>query len=207
MTILVVTSHPDDEVLGVGGTIAKFSEKEEVISVIFSYGQNWPFWKDKEEVVSIRKKEVKKASRILGTKRTYFLGLEDTKIDEQFDNDKREELKRIFERHKPDRVFYHSEFDGHGDHLAVNKIMNRFLESNKFEGKIFKFEINLWNWFKYKPFVIFDISDTFDKKMRALDAFKSQWIWVRPLKYLMNTKAVYYGRQANCKYGESFYLI
>ncbi len=207
MTILVAASHPDDEVLGVGGTIAKTSPEEEVVTVIFSYGQGWPFWVPEEEVITIRKKEVKKASRILGTHRTYFLGLKDGKIKEEFNQDKREELRRIFERHKPDRVFYHSEFDGHGDHLAVNQIMNRFLKSTKFQGKSFKFEINLWNWFKYKPFIIHDISDTFDKKMRALEAFKSQWIWVKPLKYLMEAKAVYYGKQANCKYGESFYLI
>jgi LmbE family N-acetylglucosaminyl deacetylase len=207
MTMLVAAAHPDDEVLGVGGTIAKSSKEEEVVTVIFSYGQGWPFWGDKEDVILTRKKEVKKASRILGDTRTYFLDLEDGKIDEGFDNEKREKLRNIFERHKPDRVFYHSEFDGHGDHLAVNNIMNRFLQSSKFSGKTFKFEINLWNWFKYKPFIIYDITDTFEKKMRALEAFKSQWIWVKPLKYLMEAKAVYYGRQANCKYGESFYLI
>ena len=207
MSIMVFAAHPDDEVLGVGGTIAKMAGKEEVVTIIFSYGQSWPFWMDKEEVVSIRKKEAKNAAKILGTHRTYFLGLEDGKIKEGFDIEKREYLQTIFKRHKPDKIFYHSEFDGHKDHLAVNRIMNRFVESVKYGGEVFKFEVNLWNWFKYKPFVIFDISNTFEKKMKALDCFTSQWLWVKPLKVIMEAKAVYYGKQAKCEYGESFYLI
>jgi len=204
--IIVCAAHPDDEVLGAGATIAKLAKEEEVVSIIFSYGQNWPFWKDKEEVVRTRRKEANKAARALGIKEEHFLGLRDGKIEEDFTPDVMKRLRDIFEEKRPDKVFYHSSFDGHRDHLAVNSIMDRFLRMIKYEGEVYKFEINLWNWFNLKPFRIFDVSETFEQKLKALDAFSSQWVWVAPLRYIMTIKAMYYGKKIGVKYGESFYL-
>ncbi|RLI68222.1 hypothetical protein DRO91_09310, partial [Candidatus Heimdallarchaeota archaeon] len=189
MTTIVFAAHPDDETIGCGGTVAKLSKEEEVISVIFSLGQSWPPWKEKSKVISIRTKEARKASRILGIKKQYSLDLRDMKILHDFDEYKKKELKNIFKKHSPDKVFYHSEFDGHPDHLAVNSILKDFLKQINYQGKEFKYEINLWNWFKYNPYYIFDITDTFERKMRAIKVFKSQWVWVKPLEYIMRAKA------------------
>ena len=55
MTILVFAAHPDDEVLGCGGTIAKCSrEGRKVVTVIFSHGEGSDPLKD-QKIVSNKK--------------------------------------------------------------------------------------------------------------------------------------------------------
>ena len=56
MTVLVFSAHPDDEVIGLGGTIKKISKNEDVITIIFSYGDKFPFWRNYDKVMRIRKK-------------------------------------------------------------------------------------------------------------------------------------------------------
>jgi len=206
MTTIVLAAHPDDETAGVGGSIAKLSKEEDVFSVILSFGDIWPPWREKDNVISERTREAKRAARILGVKKTYFMGLRENKVTQDFDSEKQNQLKEIFEKHKPDKVFYHSEFDGHPVHLAANNLIKNFLKTINYEGKEFKYEINLWNWFKYNPFFIYDITETFETKMKALNAFKSQWVWIRPLELIMRAKAVHYGKKLGVEYGESFHL-
>ena len=62
MTTLVFAAHPDDEVLGAGGTIAKLSrEGEDIISVIFSYGEGSDPLKEPESLIQERVKESKRS--------------------------------------------------------------------------------------------------------------------------------------------------
>jgi LmbE family N-acetylglucosaminyl deacetylase len=56
-----------------------------------------------------------------------------------------------------------------------------------------------------KPKIYVDVSETFEIKMAALRAFKSQWISMIPLlpKVLLSTLAN--GFYAGCLYAEKFY--
>ena len=77
-TIMIICAHPDDEVLGMGGTIAKYaSEGKRVVAVIFSYGENSHWWLKKKNTVEMRVAETKAAGKILGIHETIFLGLKD----------------------------------------------------------------------------------------------------------------------------------
>lgn len=204
MTSLVCVAHPDDAVLGLGGTITKLSENEDVVIVYFSYGQSWPFWKDEQEVIKTRVRESKLAADFLGVKDKFFLGMHDGKIEKEFDVKKRETLKNIFKKYKPDKVFFHSIQDAHSDHLAVNRAVNEVI--SKMEIRKYTFEVNFWDWFQLRsPRVVFDVSDAWGKKMRALSQFKSQRFFVKMFGALVTLKAFYYGRKIGCKYAEVFY--
>ena len=77
--ILVIAPHPDDEVLGCGGTIAKHvSSGDEVYLCVITqaYTPEWP-----EDEIKERKKEVIRVNKVLGIKKTYFLDLPTAKLD------------------------------------------------------------------------------------------------------------------------------
>ena len=64
MNILVISPHPDDEVLGMGGTIKKLSKKNRIILCVVSEGATAQY-KDKK-MIQVRKNACKKCSKILG---------------------------------------------------------------------------------------------------------------------------------------------
>jgi LmbE family N-acetylglucosaminyl deacetylase len=204
MTVMAFVAHPDDEIIGIGGTLAKLSQEEDVVVVVFSYGQGWPFWLPEREVIRRRVHEVQKAGDIIGVKKTVFLGLGDTKISEQFDEKKFRNLKKLFQEVNPDKVFYHSIQDGHNDHRFVNKVVEELISRTDVER--YTFEINLWNWFQHKsPVILFDVTETWKKKIRAMNQFKSQSLFINILRPIVTLKSHYYGRRYGYKYVEVFY--
>jgi hypothetical protein len=52
---------------------------------------------------------------------------------------------------------------------------------------------------------IIDVSDYFKKKMAALDVFKSQILWVIPIRFLVLLKGVFFGKRHSFKFAEYFY--
>ncbi len=206
MTIMVFSAHPDDEVIGLGGTIAKMSNKEDVISVIFSLGDKYPFWKKKEEVIKTRKEETKKINEILGIKKTYFLGYKDTQLKKSV-NDAMPKVKKLLLKYMPSKVFVHTITDGHPDHRAVNEIVLKAVKSSFLKTQVLTFDINFWNLSRNKIQIIYDVSKTFQKKIEALNAIKSQGLIIKLLKPLIILKAIYFGRINGFKYAECFKSI
>ncbi len=144
-TIMVFCAHPDDEVLGVGGTIASYAKQgKNVIVVIFSYGEGSHPWLKKRVTVEMRVNEGKKAGKILGCKETIFLGLKDTGVKKHGEKLKVEKkIKNLIEKYQPAKVFIHSKDDPWPDHQAVHKIMIKVIEKIKFDGDVYSFDI--WN--------------------------------------------------------------
>ena len=81
MTVLVLAPHPDDEVLGVGGTLARYAAQgERTIVVIFSNGTaSHPLHKE-NYIKRTRKEEALSAAKELNVSETIFLMLEDAKL-------------------------------------------------------------------------------------------------------------------------------
>ena len=78
--ILVVCAHPDDETLGMGGTIALHTgKKENVFVLIISEGES-ARGKNKSKITQ-RKKQAEKACELLGVKEIKFLDYADQKLD------------------------------------------------------------------------------------------------------------------------------
>ncbi|HDQ59737.1 MAG TPA: PIG-L family deacetylase, partial [Candidatus Woesearchaeota archaeon] len=114
MTTIVCAAHADDEVIGLGGTIAKLaSEGEDVVVIIFFYGagsvgrlSSWPPWLSREDVVKQRVKESKQAGEILGVHKTIFLGMDGgnlTNPSKEFDSAKKKTLSGLFREYKPEK--------------------------------------------------------------------------------------------------------
>ncbi len=210
MTALIVSAHSDDEIIGVGGTIAKLSKEEDVYVLIFKYGADlpgiltsWPFMNQRD----LRKKriiEAKRADEFLGVKRTIFLGLEGD-MSKNWNASHQANLIRIIKEINPDKVFFHSSFDLHKDHLFVNKKMVEILNSLNLKLDVYTYEINLWRRNVGEPKVVIDITKFFKKKMKALNYFKSQILSIMLLKPLIIWKSIEAGKMIGVRYGEVFY--
>lgn len=208
MTTLVFAAHPDDEVLGCGGTITKLaSEGEEVHTIIFSFGGKWPPWKKKKKITKKRIKEARKADEILGVETTRFLGLKD--LEMLRDKEKATlAVKKIIRKHRPKTIFTHSINDTHPDHSFVSLVVRQAKKRAGSKAKIYMFDISsiIEIFTKKHATVIFDITSTFKTKIKALKAFKSQFSLLSWLAPWLDFKAKLFGRKQNYKYMEYFHL-
>ena len=85
MNILIVAAHPDDEVLGCGGTMARYAEEHEVHVLILGEGLTSRLddreWAEAEPFEQLRA-DATKASKLLGVSSVEFGGLPDNQFDQ-----------------------------------------------------------------------------------------------------------------------------
>tara|TARA_Y100000310_G_scaffold337667_1_gene425335 strand:- start:91 stop:714 length:624 start_codon:yes stop_codon:yes gene_type:complete len=203
--ILLLCAHPDDEVFGVGGTVAKYvNEGKKVVAVILSYGEMSMPWLQAEEVRKIRKQESGKAARILGCE-TQFIGLQEGKFEKA---SKHQRAKIIsFIDKNPEKIFIHASDDPHIDHRAAYKLSASLLKEAKYKGEVYGFDV--WNPLTLKnrstPKLVVDITETFHKKLLAAKVFETQKIQGRwPLVPALTFRAFWYGFHNGYKYAERF---
>ena len=80
--ILVVASHPDDEVLGCGGTLYNLKKKGAKISALFlSDGESSRKHSKINKLIEDRKKQAVQAGKILGIKKMIFGNFPDNSMD------------------------------------------------------------------------------------------------------------------------------
>lgn len=117
MAVLVVAPHPDDEVLGVGGTIARFvDEGRDVSVVIVTKGEAERFGNKQIERV---RSEASSAHDFLGVKQTLFLDLPAARLDGIAHGDLNEAMVTAITSARPRVVFLPFRGDLHLDHRLV----------------------------------------------------------------------------------------
>ena len=209
--ILVICAHPDDEVFGPGGTIAKYSgEGFSVDVVIFSYGEQSHPWLQKRFVIRTRIKEQKAAGSILGVKNTVFLGLREGYFKE--DSKKKgvhSKISSIIRKAKPVKIFTHSVDDPHPDHNTVHITALEALDKSGHKCDVYTFDVwNPINIIKRKKARLYvDISGTFEKKLAALRCFRSQKASLISLLWSVYIKAIKSGIENRTRFAEVFYKV
>ncbi|MHB8881357.1 MAG: PIG-L deacetylase family protein [Thermodesulfovibrionales bacterium] len=119
--VLVLAPHPDDEVIGCGGTISLYAAMgAEVHVVIVSDGGGLSLagMDDPQQVAACRKQEALSAAGILGVRQTHFLGFPDGGLSGLKDA-VRAKIEDIVRCVGPDILFAPSPADLHPDHAAV----------------------------------------------------------------------------------------
>ena len=208
-TVLVICAHPDDEILGPGGTIAKYSQEgKNVIAIIFSYGEKSHWWLQKRYTVEMRVKESKAAGKVVGIKKTIFLGLKDLELKEEIKNPKNIALlKKVIKEYNPSKIFTHSPDDViYSDHKAVWDAVEQ--ATKDFKGDVYVFNI----WAKEirhtrNPKLFIDISDTFALKWNALKCFKSQHMYIFQLYPGVLWRAFRNGLEHKSRFAEVFIKV
>jgi LmbE family N-acetylglucosaminyl deacetylase len=211
-TVVVLSAHSDDFVLGAGGTIAQYArEGKKIFCVVFSYGEMSHPWLKRKVIQDVRAKEAYRASKVLGCT-TSFFDLSEGQFLEEYAHHKKElNLGQVIERLKPSKIFTHSEEDPHPDHRAVHKITLEMYDALTLKRKPEVYAYSIWNPVSFKtsyPSLYVDITETFSRKLQAIKEYPSQKVHIAVLTYfLVPARAIKDGFRIRKPWGEHFLRI
>ena len=184
--VLVFAAHPDDELLGVGGTVRRLAnEGKEVRAVILAEGltsrANKRFDTDQKELLELQE-DARKAAKIVGYKSIDFCGLPDNRMDSVDLLDIVKVISRYVEQYDPDTIFTHHHGDLNIDHRRTCEAVLtacRPVNSNRVKS-IYGFETpssTEWNFIYEAPFmpnVYFDVSETLEAKVEGMECYRTE---------------------------------
>lgn len=210
---LVISPHPDDAELGVGGTILLLKAQGASVGILdLTSGEPTPFGSPE-----IRKAETEAATRILAIDWRGNLGLPNRSLTADLES--RHRLAAELRRLRPRYLFAPYWDDAHPDHVAASALV----DASRFWSKLTKTDLPGEPWFPsriiyyfsvhlrlhLRPSFIVDVTAHVDDKMRALACYRSQFIEGRPptpptLLDDLRDRARYWGWAIGAGYGEPF---
>ena len=206
--ILVIASHPDDEVFGVGGTIVKHIKiGDEVYVVIATDGVlSKCYGKNKFEIVKKRKEICLEVAKLLGVKEVLFFNLPDAKLDTVPQLKLNKLLEDVIAKIKPYRVYTHSFNDLHKDHRVVFE--STMIATRKNVPEVYCYEV-LSSTSGFKPNVYVDISNELKYKLKALSYYRNT---VEKFPFPISLDAVttfakFRGIESNLNVAEAFVCV
>lgn len=211
MNVLVVGAHPDDQELGMGGTIARLaSQGHRVLLLDLTNGEPTPHGS-----VEARAHESAAAAQILGVQRQ-TLDLPNRSVVASVEA--RRKVAAVMRTFQAEIVFMSHPDDAHPDHVAGA----RLVEDARFEAKLTKTDLPgkpiypRWFFHYYAthlrsvpaPSFIMDTSGFHEAKRNAVLAYHSQFVAAehnqRVVEWL-DAAAVYFGSRIGAKTGEPFF--
>ena len=197
-SILVVAAHPDDEVLGCGGTIARHAAAGDAVHVailakgLASRGEPSPA--DLAELCAA----AERAGSVLGTSSLQLHDNPDNRMDTIPALDLAKTVEALLARFHPSVVYTHWAGDVNVDHRQVHQAVVtacRPLPGHPVERLLF-FEIQSstewqtpWSAPAFNPNYFVDVTGTLDAKLTALSAYASE---LREFPHPRSLRAVEY---------------
>ena len=211
---LVFAAHPDDEILGVGGTIARMSKQGTKVTVaIFSLEDTIHSAEEmKDNVVEMRKKEARTAAGILGVQESVFL--QKSPHGTLHDIAVYQDCIRLIRKYRPQIIFTHCPQDKSRDHRCVSEIIdeaspkageNILPEMGKPWDTPYLFYYEMSNLFT-RPSDVVDISTTIESKIKAMKTQSSHLGALPELTEYLRALAKVRGHVVGIEYGEAFLL-
>lgn len=176
--VVCVGAHPDDVEIGMGGTVASLvSGGADVLLIDLTDGEPTPHGTHERRMA-----EAAEAARALGCRRVtldlpnrYLVDIPDARMA----------LAQVLRDERPDVLFVPFPEDAHPDHLAASRIA----EAARFYAKLTKTEMRgephyparVYRYMAVhlrlvrEPSFLADITTTLDRKLRALEAYRSQF--------------------------------
>jgi glucosamine-6-phosphate deaminase len=177
--VLVISPHPDDAPISLGGTMAMLSQGNRVVTAVMSTGhRSFIYGTQRGERISIREGEVVKESRILGAE-PRFLRLPFYDSNYEIGERDLEVLGSLLAELDPDWVFMPHTKDSHPAHVASRKIaqesLRRFLGGTKKIVDVWNYE-GPWSLFNRGEFntIVTVPRISFERKLQAIRAHQSQ---------------------------------
>ena len=206
MNILVIAPHPDDEVLGMGGTIKKLSKKNKIILCVVSEGATAQY-KDKK-MIKVRRDSCKKTAKILGISQTVFLDYPDMRLNlSHLDINKK--LEEIIEKYKPEIVYTAPKNDLNLDHQVVFSSTLVACRPKSGVKQILCYEIQGNTKVPFVPNVFENIEKEFSYKIKGFKMYKSEIEeFPNPRSIIaIENLAIMRGIESGFKKAEAFELI
>lgn len=214
--VLVFAPHPDDEILGCGGTMIKHIEAGDEVYVCIATKGCMPLFST--ESVNKTRSEALECHKSIGVKKTFFLDFPAAMMEKVERYEMNGKILDVIKEVQPDKVFIPHWGDMQKDHQMLAEACMVALRP-KYEPKakaIYSYETmseTAWNapnvQNEFIPNVFVDISDTLNKKIKALSVFKSQLSEFPDARSLEAVEALakYRGALMHFKAAEAFMLI
>lgn len=180
--VLVVAAHPDDEVLGCGGAMAKHVQEGDNVYVIFlTDGVSSRAGNEVIDAAKMRAAYATEASKILGVKKIIQFSFPDNKMDSIPLLEIIQALQPVFEDISPNIIYTHFYRDLNIDHritYQATMTIARALPDCGIE-KILCFEVpSSTEWANehehFAPTAYVSIEETFQSKLEALKAYDEE---------------------------------
>jgi N-acetylglucosamine malate deacetylase 1 len=208
-SILVIGPHPDDQELGMGGTIALLASQGHKVHLLdVTNGEPTPLGTlEKRQAESVAAAKALKVQRSL-------LGLPNRQVIHSIEA--RHRMAAVIRQHRPDWIFLPFPVDAHPDHVAVTRIG----EDARFDAKLTKSDIPGEPWYpkriiyyfcthlrmNFQPNFCIDISRHIEQKMAAVLAYQSQFVENNsPVPEMVRTMGRFYGGRIGTEYAEPFF--
>lgn len=214
--ILVIAPHPDDETLGVGGTIAKHAEQKDVVMVLVVSGHLPPLYDRASFEQTV--KESARAFEILGVSESRFLEIPTGTIGMQPVGVVNNKIAEVVEEFRPEVVLCPFP-DRHIDHRLVfesTMVATRPIRGGRDIKLLAAYEtISETHWNaphmepNFVPNFVVDVTDQIDRKLNALKCYESQVPASPGPRSLDAVEALakFRGTQAGFAFGEGFQII
>ena len=217
MKVIMISPHPDDEVLGCGGTILRhINDGDSVVwiiatSVFVEHGFS-------SERVESRRNEIIKVSNMLGFSKIYQLGFPTTQLSEIGEKRIINAVNDVFQKEQPEIIYLPNRTDAHSDHKMVFDAGMACSKSFRYHSikKILMYECLSETEFSsslnekgFRPDYFIDITPYFDKKIETMKIYASELgehPFPRSIKNI-EALATLRGAQAGVYYAEAFQLV
>ena len=214
--ILIVAAHPDDEVLGCGGTIKKHSMNGDNVTVLFmttGVGAR----KNNLTDVKRRKQAARKVKNILGIKKLIFLNLPDNEMDSLPLLKIIKKIEKVVFNLNPEIIYTHFSNDLNIDHeITFRAVMTACRPKPKMKlKKIIVFEVlSSTDWQindkdNFVPNFFSEITNVISFKRKALEAYHFEMYEPPHTRSIVNqiTCNKVRGASVGLEYAEAFKII
>jgi len=174
--VLVIAAHPDDEVLGCGGTIALHSKNgDDVFTIIMCEGESLRYGSGNLG----QDKAIECAGKILGVKKNYWLGFPDQRLDKFSLIELINPIEKIIKEVNPQIVYCQYGGDVNRDHEILFKaILVSTRPLNYSINGIYAFDTassTEWGYpYTFNPDTWVDISSSLEQKIEAFKCYDSE---------------------------------
>lgn len=220
LRILAVGAHPDDVELCCAGTLARYAERGDHVTVaIACNGDSATFDLPPEKLAEIRSREARRAAKSIGAE-LIEMGLSDWHLDVNI------ESKKLFadaiREARPDVILTHYHTEYGSDHnntfiLVRDAALAAAVPSIRTAHPAISRQPAIFMWeplggYGFQPEAYVDISKTLRAKLRMLECHHSQREWLRrhgglDFAEYVRVVARYRGLQAGVTYAEGFVAL
>lgn len=214
--VLVLAPHADDEILGVGGTIARHVAAGDSVHVVVATLGQPPLFEP--AFIAQTEREVVAAHRQLGVADSIFLRLPSAQLDTVPHHEINEHLTRIVQQLAPDVAYVPFPGDIHLDHQQVFlSALVAMRPTDRFRPHaIYAYEtLSETNWSapylmpNFQPNVFVDITPHLDAKVAAMEMVTAQ---IKPFPHCRSAEALralaaLRGSTVGCHAAEAFVLV
>ena len=221
--ILVVAAHPDDEVLGCGGTIARHADAGDTVQVLIvaegatSRQEQRDRGEAAQELSSLAH-AAQTAGAILGAAGVELLDLPDNRLDSLDRLDLIKQIEQRIARHQPQVVYVHHSGDVNIDHRRLHEAVVTACRPTPGQPvlRLLSYEVaSSTEWQPpgsgpaFQPNWFVDITAQWDRKRQALEAYAAEmrpWPHARSVETLEHL-ARWRGAQVGVGAAEAFCLL